>query len=115
MSDPDHEIPLADKWIQPVLDRAKMGTIRYEECADVQVGDVVDLVTEQGDVIERVRVVRTATCKVYESLALLNIFLKPYPTDDVDDLVEGLNQHYSDAIWPATTVKVIAWDPLDDT
>lgn len=104
-------LELANQYITPVVTGEKDATVRHDPSDDLQVGQVVDLVTEGGELIQRVRIRRTATANAIEALSLLEVFDAEYPAETPHGVIEGVNQHYDATISPSTTVRVICWGP----
>lgn len=106
-------LEFAEEYVPAIVRGDKNATVRYgDDGADVDVGDTVRFVDEDGVAFGRIAIDRTATVLAVEALSVLKVFGAEYPTDDVDELIAGINQHYDDGIKPGTTVRVICWESL---
>lgn len=103
-----------DDYVVPILDGSKTATVRLDDADEIEVGDIVPGVTPGGLEFAALGIKRTATANAVEALGLIELFAAEYPTETVDELLEGVNQHYNETIRPATTVRVIVFEVIDD-
>lgn len=107
-------IEFAEEYVAPIIDGTKTATVRLDPSDEIAVGDTVSAVTPTGTEFATLEIRRTATAIAVEVIELLDIFGAAYSSDTVDEMLEGLNQHYDESIAPQTTVRVIVFEEVDD-
>lgn len=93
----------------------KFATVRYDSdtARSLEVGDAVDLVSFDGEEIDRVRVSGVADCRASTAAAVARAMGHRYPITGTVNLVTALNRYYADTIEPRTQVRVVSWEPLE--
>lgn len=107
-------IKFADELVPKVLNEAKNATVRYDGYEDVQVGDTLTAVTEEGAPFAELTIRRTASVLAVEAHSVLDVFGADYPSTKPQDVIDALNQHYETSIRPETTVQVLLFEVTRD-
>lgn len=113
-SDGQPMLEFAEEYVAPIIDGTKTATVRLDDADEIAVGDRVAAVTPSGNEFATLETRRTATALAVEAIGLINLFGAAYSSETVDELLEGVNQHYSETIRPSTTVRIIVFEEVDD-
>lgn len=103
-------IKFADELVPEVLNEQKDATVRYDGFESVQVGDTLAATTADGAPFAKINVRRTATVLAVEAHDVLAVFGADYPSEQPQDVIDSLNDHYDGQIDPGTNVRVLVFE-----
>lgn len=116
--DATHYLRFADEYVDDVLAGDKRVTMRVGFERDFDVGDIVDLIDEDGDKFAEVTVEHTTDGTVEDVTAVsTNGFSMATTAAAIEGWVETLQEHYDQEIDRDTVATAIAWDdvtPVED-
>lgn len=119
--DATHYLRFADRYVNDVLAGRKTATIRVGFERDFDVGDVVDLIDEDGDKFAEATVDAVVEGSVEHVVKMAPGKWGPphedegdLPNDTVGFVTERLRRHYSDSVDAETTVTAIALRDVHD-
>lgn len=110
--EPDGEMEFKHRFRAPIERLDKTATVRLDDADDVAIGDVLDLVDEDGEHIDSVLVTHAREVAAVDAIETIEEWGVAYPIDDSTALIAELDGLYSDPVRPDTTVRVLAWTPL---
>lgn len=109
-----NSIEFATEHVADIQHGRKTATVRVGECMDVDLGDRVQLVTEDGLEIEQAEITSAVETFVGGALHAIHVLDAEYPAESVTDLVNSLRKHYGSEIDEQTECRVICWELTEE-
>jgi len=103
-------ISFTNPLISKLITGDKEATVRYNTYSTVSVGDTLVATTTEQDPVAFLSITRTATVHAGEVHELIELFDIGYSSSHPQDVVETLNEHYSETITPKTSVNILVYE-----
>jgi len=100
----------ADGLVVPILQGDKTATVRCGGYWNLEVGDRVTAITDDGTEFAGLTITRTATLPAVEAHGFLRLAGAEYPSAKPQDVIDALNEHHQAGIRPSTDVRVIVFE-----
>lgn len=112
----DHRLKFGEEYMAPIYKGEKTATVRIGLERNVSVGDRVTAELPGGSGFADIEITRTASCLACEALLTIEVFEAQHNTDDTQELLENLNDHYPNKqTRPGTVVDVLVFEvDVDD-